>query len=253
MPERTCLYCSRKLQQEDRVAMCDVCYVGHHEECWTRNGRCSTFRCGGNPQVMWGVDYARSLASALDNANAEPTLCPLCNGRVYGGVVRSRRNHSSENPAGACLTFRVRRRVEAARAGAARRLFGRLVGPRQWVLSGGQLPARSCGSCRTLFLWGRAVDDAFIQNSRELSADRYCIYCGVAMWAGEILLSRHGSSPAKFWSDSTPDFHRDWVLHNLLDRFVYNRWSVGVNSLPASSCPQCKYTEVHGRPVYRFG
>ena len=52
---RLCLYCSKPIAIEDRVACCDRCFAAHHEECWDRNGRCSTFRCAGLARTMKGV------------------------------------------------------------------------------------------------------------------------------------------------------------------------------------------------------
>jgi hypothetical protein len=253
MAARTCLYCSRRIEPEDIVAMCDVCHVGHHRECWDRNGRCSTFRCAGVPRIMSGAQYEVALAAALEDANSEPRNCPLCGGAVYAGTIHGRKDQSTDSPAGSSLIFAVRHRVGESDARPGRRLLGRLFGARSWMLPGVTLRARSCGNCRTLFLWGTAMDETFIPIARAQASGRYCVHCGVAMWEGDIVLRTSTGPQAKFWCDATPNFHQDWLLHNTLDRFIYNRWHLRIKAIPACSCPQCRYTEVCGRPVYRVG
>ncbi len=253
MAARTCLYCSRKLEPDDQVAMCDTCYVGHHGECWDRNGRCSTFRCTGSPRRLSGEEYVAELAKALENANAEPRNCPLCGGQVYAGTIQGRRHQGSENPGGSSLTFRIRHRAGDPSGSPARRLVDRLFGARSWNLPGVVLRARSCGNCRALFLWGTAMDEAFLQIARAQASGRYCVHCGTAMGEGELLIQGSSGSHARFHCDTAPQFHRDWLLHNTLDRFVYNRWSLRIAAIPACSCPNCRYTEVCGRPIYRLG
>ncbi len=229
--------------------MCTHCFVGHHEECWNRNGRCSTFRCRGTPQLLLGSQYSIVLADALEKANAAPNVCPLCGGEVYAGRVYIRRTMGKgENPVRSLLVFQVREAGSAASRGASRGLFGRLLGARRWNLLGAQMRARSCGSCRTLFLWGMPVDDGFAVTAQEQARDRYCVHCGTPMAMGELQLRE-----AKFWCDTVPNFHSEWILHHLLDRFVYNRWPVQPRSIPAASCSRCHYTEISGRPVYRLG
>ncbi len=249
----TCLYCSRRLEPEDEVAMCDVCCVGHHRDCWARNGRCSTFRCTGSPRYMTGEEYAAALEQALETANSEPRNCPLCGGQVYAGTVQGRKEQGTQNPVESSLIFRIRRRTGESSGSPARRLVERVFGARQWRLPGVVLRARSCGNCRALFLWGTAMDDNFIQIARAQAAGRYCVHCGTAMWEGDILVHGGAGSHARFHCDTVPLFHRDWLLHNTLDRFVYNRWPLRIPSIPACSCPNCRYTEVCGRPIYRFG
>lgn len=227
--------------------MCDTCYVGHHEECWNRNGRCSTFRCAGSPRLLLGSEYAMALDLALETANSEPRACPLCGQRAYGGQLYVRKAAQGGHPVGTQLEFIARNRAGSERRGPVKRIVDRVLNKSHWTLLGGQLRCRSCGSCRVLFLWGQVVDEAYLANAREQARDRFCVFCGTPMWAGDIRLA-----DAKFWSDSVPDFHREWLLHHLLDRFVYNRWQLKLKMLPASSCPQCHYTEVFGRPVYRF-
>jgi hypothetical protein len=197
---------------------------------------------------MAGAEYAYALASALEMANSEPRACPLCGERVYAGRVYVRKTQSGENPIGTVLSFVVVRRAASAEQGLMRRFASAFARTRQWLLPGAQLHGRSCGNCRTLFLWGAPVDDTYLINAQEQARDRFCVYCGASMLAGELRLG-----DARFWCETVPEFHREWLLHNLLDRFVYNRWPVRVKAIPASSCQQCRYTEVCGRPVYRFG
>ncbi|MBM3495977.1 MAG: hypothetical protein FJX72_16885 [Armatimonadetes bacterium] len=253
MSARTCLYCSRKIEAEHAVAMCDTCYVGHHQECWERNGRCSTFRCAGAARLMSGVAYDHELAAALEDANSEPRNCQLCGGRVYSGTIQGRKAQTAENPTGSSLVFHVKHRAGESRTPRGRRLMARLFGLRNWLLPGVVLRARSCGNCRTLFMWGVAMDEAFMQIARAQASGRYCVHCGTAMWEGELPMRHAGAQQVRFCCDTTPQFHRDWLLHNTLDRFIYNRWALRVGAIPASSCPQCRYTEVCGRPIYRFG
>ena len=200
---------------------------------------------------MEGADYSTELGLALETANAEPVNCPMCGGRVYAGVVQGRRGQTTENPTGSALVFVVRHRAGEDRSGTGRRLMDRLFGLKSWLLPGVELRARSCGNCRALFLWGLAMDESRLQIARAQASGRYCVHCGVAMWDGE-LPTRHGGMHARFWCDTTHRFHRDWLIHNTLDRFIYNRWTLRVGALPAASCPQCRYTEVCGRPIYRF-
>ena len=252
MSARTCLYCSRKIEPADAVAMCDVCHVGHHQECWERNGRCSTFRCTGAPRLVTGAQYELEWMNAIEDANAEPRMCPLCGGTVYAGTVFGRSPRPSNDPAGSALTFQVRHRAGERSTSGPRRLLERLFGPRGWMLPGVRLRARSCGSCRALFLWGQVLDEPFTQIAEAQASGRYCVHCGIAMWEGAIVLNTRTVAVARFWCDTAPQFHSDWLLHNTLDRFVYNRWALRVPEIPACSCPQCHYTEIGGRPIYRF-
>ncbi|NLI00269.1 MAG: hypothetical protein GX446_12355, partial [Chthonomonadales bacterium] len=218
MTARTCLYCSRKIEPDDAVAMCDACYVGHHRECWERNGRCSTFRCAGAPRMMDGAHFETEWTAALEFANAEPRNCPLCGGTVYPGSVCGRKTQSTDNPTGSALVFVVRRRTGERGSPRPRRLLDRLFGPRSWVLPGVRLRALSCGNCRALFIWGQTMDDAYLQIAQAQASGRYCVHCGVSMWEGAIQLNSSTGAHARFWCDTAPQFHSDWLLHNTLDR-----------------------------------
>lgn len=243
---RTCLYCGERLAAEDVVAMCTVCFTGHHEACWKRNGRCSTFRCTGQPRILNGEQYGWEFLKALENANASPGVCTECGGKVYSGRVCVRLVAGSDAKApGLLFVARERRNQSGKRS--LRDWFQSLTGGPRWTLGGMQLKGRSCGSCRTFFLWGEPVNDIYRVQAQERARDRFCVICGASMLVGELRLS-----DAKFWSDTVPEFHSEWILHQVLDRFVYNRWPVNVRSIPAASCPKCRYTEINGRPVYRL-
>src|SRR2546426_1998695 len=98
---KICIYCSKPISEEDRVACCDRCFAAHHEECWDRNGRCSTFRCAGLARTMQGVDLTTVLKTALEHANREPTICPFCANTVFPGILQGRcHNAGSHQPAG---------------------------------------------------------------------------------------------------------------------------------------------------------
>jgi hypothetical protein len=250
---RLCLYCSRPISTEDRVALCDRCYAAHHEACWDRNGRCSTFRCAGLPRTMRGDDLTAALQAAFLRANESPRECPVCMGRVYPGVLAGKRPpQCHDQPAGTGLVFISREQPGGNKGGLGRRLIKKLRGRQSWYLPGAHIRARSCGKCRRLFLWGVPVDEAFMEQCREREGERFCPHCGTALWPGEIPLNPHTPGGARFECEDTPDFHRDWIGHNVLDRFFLNRWSPPVAALPSHSCAECQYTEVAGRPVYRF-
>lgn len=227
--------------------MCSVCYAGHHAGCWLRNGRCSTFRCTGSPLHQTGISYLRALETALEAANAEPLTCRLCSQRVYGGRLLAKRTPAEPGRMESGLTFTISKNRGFDNQRASRFLLRGLFRQRSWSLPGCQLRCRSCGSCRMLYLWGIPIDEPFIAAARDAALDRYCSHCGSPLYPGELRLN-----DARFWSDTTPEFHSEWFLHNVLDRFIYNRWAVSVRSVPAASCVQCRYTEIAGRPIYRF-
>ena len=103
---RLCLYCSKPIAVEDRVACCDRCFAAHHEECWDRNGRCSTFRCASLPRTMLGTDLSAVLANAFQRANEEPKICPFCSGKAYSGVIQGQRPAQfHDQPKGPGLVF----------------------------------------------------------------------------------------------------------------------------------------------------
>ena len=236
---RICVYCSRPLGSEDRVAVCDRCYAAHHEECWERNGRCSTFRCAGLPRSMAGADLPAVLMSAFKKANEQPEHCPFCGGTAYAGTLQG---HRGDQTAKNGLTF-----VSGESGGA--KIFRR---KKSWWLPGAHLNARSCGRCKRLFLWGVPIDEVFLQKAREREGERFCPHCGEELKRGQITIHPRGEGGARFECEDIPKIHKDWFGHNVLDRLFHCKWSPPIESLPAESCEQCQYTEVAGRPIYRF-
>jgi hypothetical protein len=231
---------------DDRVAVCDRCFSVQHEHCWDRNSRCSTFRCPGLPRTMQGADLGAVLRSALEKANAEPTICPFCTNTVFAGCLQGKwTRETKDHAAGPGLLFVSEKRDEKG-------LLKRLKSPRTWFLPGAVIKGRSCGKCRRLFLWGVPVDEAFIKHSREEEAERFCPHCTESLWSGSICLDPKAPGGAPFACDDAPDFHKDWFGHNVLDRYVYNKWAPPIKALPAHSCPDCQYTEAAGHPIYRF-
>lgn len=252
---RICLYCSKPISAQERVACCDRCFAAHHEECWDRNGRCSTFRCAGVPRTMVGEDLQTVVQTALERANDQPKLCPTCGGDCYAGALQSAKvvkPKDTPNPPGRGLIFVSRARPNPHKDWFGRHFLDKMLGNRKWFLPGAQIKSRSCGRCKRLYLWGVPVDDGFLQQYRGKTEERFCPHCSTALQPGEIILNPKAQGGAIFTCDDAPDFHKDWLGHNILDRYVYNRWPPAVASIPAHSCPDCQYTEVAGRPVYRF-
>lgn len=247
---KICLYCSQPIQTEDRVAFCERCLTAHHEACWDRNGRCSTFRCSGTPRTMRGSDVPTVLHLALEHANEQPTICPFCNSTVYAGYIQAKRMDHPQT-SGPGLVFAGKRKPRGEK-GWLQRVVDLIRGERTWPLPGASLKARSCGKCRRLFLWGERIDEEFLQQHQVHLGERFCPHCGCELLPGEIVLNPNLTGAARFECETIPDFHKDWLGHNILDRFFLNRWYLSIKALPAHSCPQCHYTEVAGRPVYRF-
>jgi hypothetical protein len=250
---KLCLYCSKPIGADDRVAACDRCYASHHEECWERNGRCSTFRCAGLPRTMKGSDLPTVLQVALERANEQPQICPFCTNTVYAGFLQGKwPKQQKDHSGGPGLLFVARQKPNPHKDWFGKRFLSKMLGNRSWFLPGAVIKARSCGKCRRLFLWGVPIDDAFIQKTREQAEERFCPHCTTPLWAGGILLKPKATGSARFECDETPEFHKDWFGHNVLDRFMLNHWHPPIDSLPGHSCPDCEYTEVAGRPIYRF-
>ena len=192
------------------------------------------------PKTMRGADLPAVLMNAFQRANEQPEFCPFCGGTAYAGTLQGRRGDQNAKTG---LTF-------ISEASNGRGLFR--LRKKSWWLPGAQLKARSCGRCRRLFLWGVPIDDAFLEKSREREGQRYCPHCGNELKRGQIAIGSKGEGGAKFECDEIPDFHKDWIGHNILDRFFHNRWTPPIDSLPADSCEECQYTEIAGRPIYRF-
>ncbi len=249
---RVCVWCQKPIAVADRVALCDRCVAAHHEECWDRNGRCSTFRCSGLPRTMRGDEVRTAQQLALEQANREPTVCPFCTNAVYVGSIRSARPPSGVQQQGSGLIVRSHFQPDAKTGSLVKRLLGRAAPARTWFLAGGHVRSRSCGSCKRLFLWGLSSDDALALAADREEAERFCPRCSGLLWPAEILCGKKHSGGAYFECDETPNLHRDWFGHHILDRYVYNRWPPPIPSLAAHICPECLYTEVAGRPIYRF-
>jgi hypothetical protein len=203
---------------------------------------------------MLGSDVAAVLQSALDRANELPAACPFCTNTVYQGALRGRPPRTPGQPgftAVSGLVFVGKGRPNPHADWFGKQFLAKMLGNRSWVLPGAQIKARSCGKCHRLFLWGAPVDEAFTQRCLKNADSRPCPHCAAALWQGTIALGgrRHGG--ARFECDDAPNFHSDWFGHNVLDRYVLNRWAPVVPPLPAHSCPECHYTEIAGRPVYR--
>jgi hypothetical protein len=199
---------------------------------------------------MVGADIGIILEAALANANAEPVTCPFCANKVYAGVVQGRRAGTGpESGTGHGLLWVERPEGEK---GIGRSLLRKLKKSKKWFLPGAHLKARSCGKCRRLFVWGVAVDDAFLKNMNTDNTERYCPHCSDELLTGIISLEPGKEGGARFECADAPDFHKDWLGHAVLDRFFLNKWALPIQSIPAKSCEQCQYTEVAGRPVYRF-
>jgi hypothetical protein len=249
---RLCIYCSKPMAMDERIAVCDRCYAAHHEECWDRNGRCSTFRCAGLPRTMTGADLSAVLKTALEKANEQPENCPFCTNKAYPGILQGKWTHADkEHPAGPGLLFIAKPRPESEKAWFGKKLVSKMKGNRSWFLPGAVLRTRSCGKCKRLYLWGVPVDETFVQKLEEDAGEKFCPHCASTLWRGAISLDAKAQGGAKFECADTPDFHKDWLGHNLLDRFVLNKWALSAPSIPACSCESCQYTEIGGRPVYR--
>src|SRR5579872_4198747 len=252
---KICLYCGQPIASDDRVAACDRCYAAHHEECWNRNGRCSTFRCAGLPRTMRGGDLPTVLQVAMERANEQPQVCPFCTSAVYAGTLQSRAappSGQAGRSAGPGLLFMGKGKPNPHRDWFGKQFLAKMLGNRNWFLPGAHIKSRSCGKCRRLFLWGVPIDEAYLQKSLAESGERYCPHCATPLWQGQIALQPRAYGGARFECDEAPEFHRDWLGHNLLDRYILNKWNIALPALPAHSCPDCQYTEIAGRPVYRM-
>lgn len=202
---------------------------------------------------MVGADLPTVLKTALEKANEQPDHCPFCTNKVYAGTMQARNPHpDKENSARTGLLFTAKQKPNPHKDWFGKRFLSKMLGNKSWFLPGAVLRTRSCGKCKRLYLWGMPVDDAFIQKMEEETGERFCPHCAAPLWKGAIIVDPKQQGAAKFECTDTPDFHRDWLGHNLLDRFVLNKWSPAAPSIPANSCAECQYTEIAGRPIYRF-
>jgi hypothetical protein len=47
---RGCPYCRFPLKMKEQMTVCPVCGVGHHADCWSENGGCTTYACRYSPE-----------------------------------------------------------------------------------------------------------------------------------------------------------------------------------------------------------
>ena len=74
---KTCPYCQFPIKPGVETVACSKCGIPHHKQCWSQNGRCTTFGCDGVPQAA--SDYTTGKAS---NGRLDLTIsgleCPRC-------------------------------------------------------------------------------------------------------------------------------------------------------------------------------
>jgi len=249
---RVCLYCSQVVTTEDVVKVCGRCLAVHHEECWDRNGRCSTFRCVGVPQTMRGDAVLPYIQATMERDNEQPGICPLCGSRVYAGVLQGSALPPRGGAAQRGLVFQASTPAPKGSRSLAARVLRRIRPAPKWVLAAAAIRARSCGHCRRVFLWGMPLDASFIEQWGQDIAQGFCPHCGEQLSGGRLLVDAGALGRARFECDGIPTFHKDWFGHHVVDRFFLRRWPVKAGAIPAASCPSCHYTEVAGRPVYRL-
>jgi len=206
---------------------------------------------------MLGEDLSAVVQAALESGNDQPQSCPFCTNRVYSGLLQSAPVRVEGEPGNAARTglmFAGREKPNPHKDWFGKHFLSKMLGNKSWFLPGAHIKSRSCGKCHKLFIWGLAVDESFAQKrlADAETSERFCPHCAVTLWQGQIVLGQNGHEGARFHCDETPDFHKDWFGHNVLDRFLLNRWNPSTQSLPARSCPDCHFTEVAGRPIYRF-
>src|SRR5262249_1930331 len=154
--------------------------------------------------------------------------CPFCANKVYTGFLQGRWARQPGNRNGPGLLFVSKQKPNPHKDWFGRHFLDKMLGNKSWFLPGGQIKARSCGKCRRLFLWGVPIDEAFLQKCREEPDERFCPHCSAALWPGRIVLRAQTPGGARFQCDETPDFHRDWIGHNLLDRFFLSAWNTPI-------------------------
>ena len=199
---------------------------------------------------MLGSDLGTVLTTALQRANEEPKMCPFCAGKAYPGLIQGHRpNQFKDQPKGPGLVFLEDKPAEAR---GLKRFVNKIAPARQWWLPGAHIKTRSCGRCKQIFLWGVPLDDEFLRKAYERAGELYCPHCSTELVPGSLGLNPKFNAGARFNSDEAPELHKGWLGHEVIDKLFYSRWDVPVSKLPAQSCPSCKYTEVAGRPIYRF-
>lgn len=241
---RTCLYCANPVEPEGRVMFCELCFAVHHEACWQRNARCSTFGCRGVGRTMLGSDVGHAVEAALVQGNTAPVICPTCGGRTYTGGLCGAIDADTPNQVATGLKV-----VEALPDTGRRRTWWRPAPrSREWRLPGARIASRSCGQCHALYVWGRALQEA----SGPVGGDRLCIFCAQPLVRGRVEMRGRSGKGARFECDGVPEFSTNWLVHQIVDRFVRNSWDVSCPEIGVDLCPQCLYTQLGGRPVYRL-
>jgi len=190
----------------------------------------------------------------MDRANELLQYCPYCSGKVYAGVIQGKcpkDGVGAQSNTG--LVFTAKSKPNPHKDWFGRHFLSKMLGNKSWTLSGAHVRARSCGKCHRLFIWGFPVDRIEEPVTAEGESVRYCPYCAETLLIGALNLSSDPPTHVRFVCDTFPELHSDWIGRNILDRYVFNRWKLTVKSVPALSCPSCSYTEVSGKPVYRFG
>lgn len=201
---------------------------------------------------MRGEGVWRFVHLAMERANEQPEICPLCGSRVYAGVLQGSAPAPRGGAAQRGLVFQSAGTEPKRARSLASRMLGRLRPPQRWVLAAAAIRARSCGHCRRVFLWGQPLDASFAEQWGADAAQGSCPHCGEGLVAGRLLLHAGARGRARFECDGIPTFHKDWFGHHVVDRFFLRRWPVKAGEISAASCPSCHYTEVAGRPVYRL-
>lgn len=241
---RICLYCSNAVHSDHRVTFCEVCFAVHHEACWQRNARCSTFACRGVGRTMLGSDVGHAVEAALVQGNGSPAICPTCGGKTYSGGLCGAIDVATPNQVATGLAV-----VEIAMVPGHRRKWWRPPPrARKWLLPGARIVSRSCGQCHALYVWGQAVQP----RPEPPGEQRLCIHCAQPLVACCVAMHGRSGKGARFECDGVPEFSSNWLVHQIVDRFVRNSWDVSCTEIAVDLCPDCLYTQLGGRPVYRL-
>lgn len=108
--ELQCAVCGKALAGAEHVAQCLKCGAVQHEECWARNGRCTTLGCDGTPRVILCGLITGDEPGAMGTTTGK--TCPFCQTPIKpdaGHVVCPECHipHHSEcwSSNGGCTTF----------------------------------------------------------------------------------------------------------------------------------------------------
>ncbi len=250
---KMCIYCQKPIAIDDRVSLCDRCFAPHHDGCWERNGRCSTFRCAGIPRTMEGGDLQAILRVELQRSMDYPVDCTFCANTVYPGEIQGNwKRADKDHIIGPGLLFVSQQKPNTHNDWFGKKFLSKMLGNRSVFLPGATIKSRSCGKCKRLFIWGVSVDETFVQKFNEEKLEHWCPHCSTVLTIGFIEMRKKHQGAGKFTCDGIPDFRNDWIGHNIIDRFFSNSWYLLLPNLPAHFCASCQYTEVAGHPIYRF-